>query len=290
MSGHRDWAPSSEEHRPLTYWGGHPIYATDFIVLAYCALMIVTAIGGKSFFAPVLQWTMFTSPEVLSGQVWRIATYGLFNYPSIDFAFSMLMLFWFGRELERFFGRKVFSLLYSGIYLIPAVVLTLIGLLMPTARMGQPGALAVFVAFATQFPGMPVFFTLLAKWAALILVGIFTLIHLAERDWISLVVLWSTCGYAHLFIRHQQGTFELPRLRLWKRKPKLRVLPDPEPRRPIRSEKPLPVADPKTETMAEIDALLDKIAKSGISSLTPKERAKLEAAREGLLKRSPTRD
>lgn len=290
MSGHRDWAPSSEEHRPLTYWGGHPIYATDFIVLAYCALMIVTAIGGRSFFAPVLQWTMFTSPDVLSGQVWRLATYGLFNYPSIDFAFSMLMLFWFGRELERFFGRKVFSILYGGVYLIPALALTLIGLLTPTSRMGQPGALAVFVAFATQFPGMPIFFTLLAKWAALILVGIFTLIHLAERDWVSLVVLWSTCGYAHLFIRHQQGSFELPRLRLWKRKPKLRVLPDPEPRRPARSEKPIVTVDPKTETMAEIDALLDKIAKSGISSLTPKERAKLEAAREGLLKRSSGRD
>ena len=42
-------------------------------------------------------------------------------------------------------------------------------------------------------------------------------------------------------------------------------------------------------TMAEVDALLDKIAKSGIASLTPKERAKLEAAREGLMKRSAGR-
>jgi hypothetical protein len=37
--------------------------------------------------------------------------------------------------------------------------------------------------------------------------------------------------------------------------------------------------------MAEVDALLDKIAVSGIGSLTPKERAKLEAAREDLMKR-----
>ena len=291
MSGHRDWAPSSEEHRPLTYWGGHAVYATHLVVIVYCALMIVTAIGGHSFFAPVLNWTAFTSPEVLSGQVWRIFTYGLFNYPSIDFAFSMLMLFWFGRELERFFGRRVFGFLYGGIYVIPTLVLTLIGLIMPTARMGQPGALAVFIAFATQFPGMPVFFTLLAKWAAFILVGIYSLMYLAARDWTSLIVLASTCGYAHLFIRYQQGTFELPRIRLFKRRPKLRVLPDLKPSRSERSERNVrPSATaPASESMAEIDALLDKIAKSGISSLTAKERAKLEAAREGLLKRSASR-
>ena len=41
--------------------------------------------------------------------------------------------------------------------------------------------------------------------------------------------------------------------------------------------------------MAEVDALLDKIAQSGIASLTPKERAKLDAAREGLLKRGGDR-
>ena len=288
MSGHRDWAPSSEEHRPLTYWGGHPIYATHLVVLVYCALMVVTAVAGRSFI-PVLHALGFNSIDVWSGQVWRIATYGLFNYPSLDFAFSMLMLFWFGRELERFFGRRVFGSLYAGIYLIPSILLTLIGLLTPTALSGQPGALAVFIAFATQFPGMPVFFTLLAKWAAYILVGIFTLIHLSSRDWVALAVLWSTCGYAHLFVRHQQGLITLPRFRGFRRTPKLRVLPDLKPARTARPEKPSP-ASPPSESMAEVDALLDKIAVSGIASLTPKERAKLEAAREGLLKRGASHD
>jgi membrane associated rhomboid family serine protease len=289
MSGHRDWAPSSEEHRPITYWGGYPIYATHFIVIVYCVLMVITAIGGRSF-GPVLDWTAFYSQEVLTGQVWRIVTYGLFNQPGLDFAFSMLMLFWFGRELERFFGRRVFGILYGGVYLIPTVLLTLIGLITPTSRLGQPGALAVFIAFATQFPGMPVFFTLIAKWAAFILVGIYSMVHLASRDWISLAILGATCAYAHFFIRYQQGSFELPRFRAFRRKPKLRVLPDLKPGKPARAEKT--VSNPPTppESMAEVDALLDKIATSGISSLTPKERAKLEAAREDLLKRSASRE
>lgn len=287
MSGYRDWSPSSEEHRPLTYWGGHAIYATHMVIIAYCALMLVTVIGGANI-APLLNWLGFTSVKVLDGQVWRLFTYGLFNYISLGFAIDMLMIFWFGRELERTFGRKIFLQLYAGIYLLPTVVLTLIGLLMPTARAGQPGALALFIAFATYFPSMPIFFVLIAKWAALILVAVFSLIALTARDWVSLTLLWSSCGYAHLFVRYQQGHFTLPSFKLFRRKPKLRVLPD----LPQRSGGTRPAtvsqaaANPAPDaTMAEVDALLDKIAKSGINSLTARERAKLEAAREGLLRR-----
>ena len=121
----------------------------------------------------------FSSARVLSGQLWRWVTYGLLNFPSPWFALDMLMIVWFGRELERLFGRRLFLWLYAGIYLIAPIVPTAVGLVHPTLLSGQPGALALFIAFATQFPGMPVFFSLLAKWAALILVGIYALMALA---------------------------------------------------------------------------------------------------------------
>ena len=279
---YRDWGGPSEEHQPVTYWQGHPVYASQFVVLAYCALMIVTAVAGPVL-VPIVGWLGFTSEHVFSGQIWRLFTYGLFNSPSLKFAFDMLMLWWCGRELERTFGRKVYATLYGGIYLVPTLVLTLVGFLRPTWYIGQPGALALFVGFATYFPGMPVFFTLLAKWAAIILVGIFTLMDVAARDWTELILLWSSCGYAHAFVRYQQGRFSLPRIRLWKRKPRLRVLPDLPQKKMLAATKPAKEA----ANMAEIDALLDKIAQSGIGSLTPKERAKLDAARDGLLKRGP---
>ena len=41
--------------------------------------------------------------------------------------------------------------------------------------------------------------------------------------------------------------------------------------------------------MAEVDALLDKIATSGFSSLTAKERARLDSARDELSKRGTRR-
>jgi hypothetical protein len=59
------------------------------------------------------------------------------------------------------------------------------------------------------------------------------------------------------------------------------VLPDPERAPPRRVTK---AADP---TVDDIDPLLDKIARSGINSLTSAEKAKLERARAALLKKDP---
>jgi membrane associated rhomboid family serine protease len=284
MNGHRDWGGPSEEHQPVTWIRGYPVYAAHFIVLVYVILMIVTAVMGSAM-APVFSSLAFSSESVLSGQIWRIFTYGLFNRPSINFAIDMVLLVWFGRELEKTFGRKTFFKLYGGIYLLPPLLLTGVGLMRPMAFFGEPGTLAVFVAFATLYPGAVMLFGILAQWAAIILVGLFSLIHLADRNWVAMILLWSTCGYAHLFVRYQQGIFNLPRIRLWKRKPKLHVLPDLPAKKTAVAVKTVK----EDATMAEVDALLDKIAKSGISSLTTKERAKLEAAREGLMKRGAGR-
>jgi hypothetical protein len=199
----------------------------------------------------------------------------------------MVFIVWFGREVERFLGRGKFLTLFAAAYLITPLLLTAIGWWLPFSFSGKIGALAVFVAFATLYPGVPVFFSVLAKWAALILVGIYTLMALASRDTVLLVSIWASCGVAFAFVRYEQGIFTLPRFRLPRRKPKLRVLPDPVP-----AKKPVIVVKPPREdpTMVEVDALLDKIAKSGMASLTPKERAKLDAARADLLKRSGRRE
>lgn len=286
MNELRDWR-SSDDHQPITWWNGHPVFAAHFIVLVYVVLMIVTAILGGAA-NPLLNLLAFNSGDVLHGQVWRLATYGLFNPPSLPFAIDMLMIVWFGRELERTFGRRTFGWLYAGIYLLPPLVLSLIGLARPTAYFGQPGALALFVAFATLYPGAMMMFNVLAKWAAIVLVALYTLIAIAERNWTILTLLWSTCGFAFVYVRFQQGEFTLPRMRWPRKQPKLRVLPDLPTARP--KTQPVPVAPKPTAAMAEVDALLDKIAASGLGSLTPAERAKLESARDGLRKRDPGRN
>jgi hypothetical protein len=148
---------------------------------------------------------------------------------------------------------------------------------------GESGAFAIFVAFATLYPNTPVFFNLLAKWVATVLVGIYTLIALNNRDPVSLISLLATTGFAFAFVRYQQGHITLPQPKLFRDGPKLRVLPD------LKDGKTSGAKTAKASSMAEVDALLDKIAQSGISSLTAKERAKLDAARADLLKRESGR-
>ena len=270
---------SSEEHQPVTYFRGHPLYASHFVVVVLVATMLVATILKFAEVTAVRNWLMFDSDAVLGGQVWRVLTYGLVNPASIGFAIDMVMLVWFGHEVEKMLGRVRFFALYGGFYLLTPLVLTLIGLSVQNQQVGQPGTLPIFVAFATLYPSALLLFNILAKWAAWIIFGILSLIAFGDRNWPALLVLWSTCGFAYGFIRWHQGAIELPRLNFLRRKPRLRVLPDLPPRKP---------EPPRGEraSMAEIDALLDKIAHSGLASLTPQERAKLDAAREGLRKKT----
>ncbi len=270
---------SPEDSQPVTWVRGHPIYAAHLIVAAFVASMLATtvlmALGATRLWGPL----PFASASVLHGEAWRIATYGLVNPPSLWFAVDMAMIALFGREVERYFGRRKFLAMYGCIYLLPPVLFTLLGPWLPAQLTGETGAFALFIAFAALYPDAVMLFGVLAKWAAIALVGIFSLMALAYRDWTGGLSLWATTGFAFAFVRFEQGRLALPRLSLPRRGPRLRALPDPG----RGAGGPGPA---KGEPTAEVDALLDKIARSGISSLTPAERARLDsAARDHLIRR-----
>ncbi len=270
-------------HRPVMWWRGYPLWAAHFVVIVIVLSMVVTtALLAFRIQAP-LSWLGFSNTLVLQGQVWRIFTYGLHNVPSLGFAFDMVYLVWFGREVERIFGRRKFLALFGAIYLLPPLVFTPLGFVLPVVRVGETGALGVFVAFATYFPEVGIFLHLTAKWCAWILVGIFSLAALAANDWAGLIWLWLACGFAYQWVRYQKGLFGLPDLRFWRRKPAFRVLPELAKKPAISARPEVP---PPDASMAEIDALLDKIARSGLGSLTAKEREKLERGRDAIRRRS----
>jgi len=276
----RYYASSSEEHRPLTYINGYGIYAAHLVVIVYCVSMVLTAIlGGAS---PLLAWLPYSNRLVLDGQVWRLVTFGLVNPPSIQFGIDMLMIVWFGREVEKRLGWKKFLLLFGGSYALPPVLLLAVTPWWQFGMAGEIGALAVFVGFAVLYPGTPVLFNLTAKWAAVILVGLFSLMALANRNWAWLLAIWIANAYAYGYARYELGHFDLPDLRFWRRKPKLRVLPDLPPEE--RAARP-PAKSATPAGAANVDAILDKIAQSGFDSLTSVEKARLEAARADLLQR-----
>ena len=174
-------------------------------------------------------------------------------------------------------------MLFAGIYLLPPLLFTGIGMWIPATIVGEQCVLAVFVAFATIYPNAGIFFGIASKWVAAVLVGIYTLMALANHAWQSGLSLWATCGFACLFVRFAQGIIEIPSLRLFRRAPRLRMIPG------LKEGRPSPPRRPAGGPMAEVDALLDKIAKSGFSSLTAKERARLDSARDELAKRGSRR-
>lgn len=267
-----------DDHQPLTYFRGFPIHAATLLVIVHVATMIATTLLMATGATGLLQALAFSSEAVFHRfAIWQYFSHAFVNFPSIWFAIEMVMLFQFGREVERLIGRRAFLLMYVLLLVLTPLVLTVVGLVHPTVAMGSGGLhFAVFIAFAAAYPGAAIFFGIVAKWIALALLAIYSLQHLASHNWTGMLTLWVGAGFAWAFIRHERGHFSLPDLRFWKRKPRFEV---------VRSGTGRSSAPRESEPPSDMDALLDKIKKSGMASLTAKERARLEAAREELLKR-----
>jgi len=277
---------TSDDYRPVAWMGRYPVDVTTMLVGLHVATAVLTAILVAFVPVPMLAYLQFDSAAVWSGgQVWRLFTYAFIHPPTpsglLWFAVEMYMLFVFGREVERFIGRRAYIALYLALLLLPAMVLTLLSFWAPT-RFATSTALhfAIFVAFATIYPNVELFLRIAAKWVALILVAIGTLSALAARDWQTLVVLWTSIGAAFLFIELRGAGPELA----WWSNLKARIGPKPK-FHVVQNTRARRVVDPD-DVYTSIDPILDKISKFGIGSLTANERRQLDRERDRLLKKS----
>jgi membrane associated rhomboid family serine protease len=275
----------SDDYRPLFWMQGRPIYANTLIIILHIAAFVISAIFIASLNPfSVSQALWLSTPDVWHGQLWRLFSYvaydpAFFGKRSIWLLVSILLLYFFGREVEQFVGRKTYLKFYAALILIPAVLLSLVGLfIVPEPYLNCCDVIfGVFVAFATIYPGaMPsMWLTLSARTLVWILLGLFTLIDVVGKDYTSIFMLWtcSTVGYLSMrLIGAGQGTnwlvdwLEDRRIKRLTRRHNFKVVQDKK----------------ATESL---DAILDKISKQGVSSLDSRERAVLENARAKLLKR-----
>src|SRR4029450_4739411 len=263
---------TSDDYRPVAWMGRYPVDMTTMLVGLHVAVAILTAILVAFGAGSVLAYLQFDSAQVLyGGQVWRLFTYAFVHSPSalLWFAVEMYMLFVFGREVERFIGRRAYITLYIILLVSPAVLLTIWGLWQRSVLALASGSSAlhfgIFVAFATIYPRAELFLRIMTKWVVLILAAVYTLQLLAYHAWSDLMVVWTSIGAAFLFIEMYGAGPELPwwdalKTRLGPR-PKFHVVPKTHSTRP---------ADPD-DVYTSIDPILDKISKSGIGSLTASE-------------------
>src|SRR5437868_14410189 len=231
---------TSDDYRPVAWMGRYPVDVTTMLVGLHVAAAILTAIlvaiGGGS----ILAYLQFDSAAVCSGQLWRRFTYAFVHAPSglLWFAVEMYMLFVFGREVERFIGRRAYIVLYLILLIAPAAILTIWGLWQRSALAGSPALhFGVFVAFAAIYPRVELFLRIMAKWVALILAGVYTFQLLAYHAWNDLVVVWTSIGAAFLFIELRGAG---PELAWWSNvkarmgpKPKIRVMKKTQARRSV---------------------------------------------------------
>jgi membrane associated rhomboid family serine protease len=279
---------TSDDYRPVAWMGRYPVDVTTMLVGLHVSVAILTAIVVAFLPIPVLAYLQFDSAAVWSGQLWRLFTYAFVHVPTpsdlLWLAVEMYMLFMFGREVERFIGRRAYIALYLILLFLPSVLLTLLSFWRPTTFYTSTALhFAVFVAFATIYPNVQLFLRIAAKWVTLILAGIGTLSALAAHHWPSLIVLWTSIGAAFLFVELNGAGPELVWWNAFKARfasrPKYHVVPKPQPRASGGRTEP-------DDAQASIDPILDKISKFGIGSLTASERRQLNRERERLLKNS----
>lgn len=272
---------TSDDYQPVTWVGRHPIHVTTLLVAVHAFTAIVACFLGG---AGILGHLAFDSALLWQrGEFWQLATYAFVHSPSalLWFAVEMYLLFVFGREVERFIGRRAFIVLYLFLLLVPTVLLALWGLYERVGIAGSPALhFGIFIAFATIYPSVELLLRIQAKWVALALAAISTLQLLAYRDWSAMAVLWVSIAAAFSFIRLRGAGPELVwwsnvKSR-WQPKPKFQVVPRSTPRRVVEPE----------NVHESIDPVLEKISKQGINSLTASERRALDRARARLLKKS----
>ncbi|PYL07526.1 MAG: hypothetical protein DME33_10235 [Verrucomicrobia bacterium] len=278
---------TSDDYRPVAWMGRYPVDVTTMLVGVHVAAAVLAAILVAFGAGSLLAYLQFDSAAVWSsGQVWRLFTYAFVHAPSglLWFAIEMYFLFVFGREVERFVGRRAYIGLYLVLLLTPVALLTVWGHWERSAIAGSPALhFGIFVAFATIYPRVELFLRIMAKWIALILAGVYTFQLLAYHAWGDLVVVWTSIGAAFLFIELRGAGPELAWWNALKERfasrPKYHVVPKMRPRS----------GGDRTESddvYSSIDPILDKISKFGIGSLTASERRQLNRERERLLKKS----
>jgi membrane associated rhomboid family serine protease len=252
------------------------------------------------------------SPDkVLHGEIWRLWTHGFLHSPDTPWhiIFNMLLLWWFGEELENHYGGKEFLAFYllalpiAGLAYVGAAALGLNGASLETKALGASGAvMAVLVVYAFHYPNTRVWLFYLIP----IPIWLLVVIYVGKDVWGMLTPHYDgervgfaahVGGAAFGFIYYWRDWRILSWIPSWpartvaRSQPKLRVYRERDdgpvnvPSAPARAAKPVPDDSVDEHLEAQVDELLAKVAKHGKDSLTPAENDILQKAGELYRKR-----
>ena len=291
-----------EDSQPYGYVRGYPVYLATVLVAVHVLMLLVLAMGPRA----IMEGLIFF-PESWK-EIWRWVTYDFVHTPTVWFLIEMFFLGRFGMEIERVFGRPTLLKLYAGLVLLPPLLVTLFYVGLDADGIPLAGTqfshFCLFLGMCFLYPGalmLPSLPWLTLKVGGSLLLGIYSLMYISGGSGLGLLLLWGNVGLTYWMLRYAgltarfEGVWEVVR-GLWPQGTLTVVrrgtgAAGSGGRESVRTgsgrgarggyeAKIRPKLDLAPERLAveEIDAVLDKIARTGMGSLSAEEKAALQRA------------
>jgi membrane associated rhomboid family serine protease len=253
-------------------------------VLVWLNVVVFVAqlLAGIATDRPFVDWLFALSGQQLArGFIWQPLTYMFLHADVWHILINMLLLWFFGREVEYFLGPRCFTRLYLMCGLAGAGLWLLFNFHSAVPVIGASAAvLGCVIAFATLFPNreitLLVFFvlpvTMKARYLALIAVAL-DLVPLLQQTQSGVAHLAHIGGMilGYLYVK-ELGYGPMPAWLDWVHRAGRGMRPRRRPRAEAMSREEF--------ISKEVDPILDKIAREGMQSLTRRERKILESAKD----------
>ena len=279
------------DHRPLFHFRGYPVWLATILVVVHSVMLVVIASTG-GWLAEKLMLQNITSSSADSikwPSWWQWGTYFLYNGPSVWFLLDMYFLWVFGRELEQRIGRRFFLRLYLLLIAVGTIVIftALVTRISETVIWAGPGTIhfCIFMAIAFLEPDAPLFILQVRlKYVAAALLAISMLRYIEARSGIGCAILGISVVATYIIMRRYGLSPRFTRVT----DAISAALPRPGKKQPARAlpyePKMLPRPEVRDDRRAveKIDAILEKISKSGVASLDEWEKRELERASKEL--------
>ncbi|HET6422413.1 MAG TPA: rhomboid family intramembrane serine protease [Planctomycetaceae bacterium] len=257
-------------------------------IVTFLLQLVITNPGQGRMFGPrssvIDEWFALTVDDVLSGQVWRLATYAFLHDRGNlwHLVINMLMVWWLGTTLERMYGSREFLWFYLTAAVFGGVAHLLWGLAFPGGPVeGASGVvMAILMVYAIHYPRQQIWIMGLIPLEMRLLVAIYILVDLhpilltlgGEQMMTGIAHVVHLAGllygwlYYHYNIKWERlGDSFSSNWRTFRARRRFKVVrPDPEP----------------DDIETELDRILAKISEHGTGSLTPREQATLAKASE----------
>jgi membrane associated rhomboid family serine protease len=254
---------------------------TQLIIAINVVVFFIQLICGATHFPYFEGYLALSADGLRRGFLWEPITYMFLHAGIWHILINLMVLWFFGREVEYFIGPKYFTRLYFLAGIFGAALWFAFNFHSYVPVIGaSAGVLGCVIAFTTLFPDREVLFFFIpmpAKYLALIAIAFDVVPLLQGTDGgVAHLAHLGGAAFGYLYIK-QLGYGTTPRWLLWLQSTTARLKPRPRPSpRNMSSEE---------FVREEIDPILDKIAREGMQSLTRRERKILESAKELMQKR-----